>query len=173
MKLQAKISILLSIILGVFVVTFLLYQFIRLREKKILYQENQKSQELVIDKVLQLSRIKYEQLINDNSGWDEMVDFATSPDTVWAKDNVNFFVNSFHLNFVQVYSKEKKLIYQFGDSTRLKEFGIVMPETIQKFFSDTAFVHYFTGSGENLLEVFGATNVPAADTDTRLTPPGI
>lgn len=171
MKLQAKISILFSIILGVFVITFLLYQYIRLREKKILYQENQKSQELVIDKVLQLSRIKYEQLINDNSGWDEMVDFATSPDSVWAKDNVDFFVNSFHLNFVQVYSKEKKLIYQFGDSTRLKGFGIVMPETIQKFFSDTAFVHYFTGSGENLLEVFGATIVPAADTDTRLTPP--
>ncbi|MBL7967204.1 MAG: hypothetical protein JNK09_09375 [Prolixibacteraceae bacterium] len=171
MKLQAKISILFSIILGVFVVTFLLYQYIRLREKKILYQENQKSQELVIDKVLQLSRIKYEQLINDNSGWDEMVDFAISPDSVWAKDNVDFFVNSFHLNFVQVYSKEKKLIYQFGDSTRLQYFGSVAPEAIQQFFSDTAFVHYFTGSGENLLEVFGATIVPAADTDTRLTPP--
>lgn len=171
MKLQAKISILFSIILGVFVVTFLLYQYIRLREKKILYHENQKSQELVIEKVLQLSRIKYEQLINDNSGWDEMADFATSPDTVWAKDNVDFFVNSFHLNFVQVYSKEKKLIYQFGDSTHLQEFGTVSPETIQQFFSDTAFVHYFTGSGKNLLEVFGATIVPAADTDTRLTPP--
>jgi len=170
MKLQFKILLLLSIIFGVVVFTFLSYQYIRIREKKLFYLESKKNQELVIDKVLQLHRIKYEQLLNDNSGWDEMVDFAAEPNLEWAKDNVDFFVNSFHLNFVQVYSKKMNLTYQFGDSTCLKHLGYLDQETIRTSFSDTAFVHYFQYCGNDLLEIFGATIVPAADADARKTP---
>lgn len=169
MKLQVKITILFSAILGVFVFTFLAYQYIRIHEKKLLYIENQKSQDLVLDKVMQLNRIKYEQLINDNSGWDEMVDFAVSPDLNWAKDNVDFFVNSFELSFVQVYSKDREPIYEFGDSLCLKQFGHPEKAAIQTFFADSAFVHYFQFCGKGLMEIFGANIVPAADSDTRQT----
>ncbi len=171
MKLQAKISILLALILGVFILSFLTYQYIRTREKKLLYIENKKSQEMVLDKVMQLNRIKYEQLINDNSGWDEMVEFAQAPDTVWAKDNVNFFVNSFQLSFVQVYSKEQEPVYVFGDSLCLKQFGHPEKEAIRSSFADTAFVHYYQYCEKGLIEIFGAIIVPAADSDTRKSPP--
>jgi len=170
MKLQFKIFILLSIIFGVVILTFLSYQYIRINEKKLYLIENRKNQELVLDKVLQLNRIKQEQLLNDNSGWDEMIDFVTQPDPEWAKDNVNFFVNSFHLSFVQVYNKELSLTYEFGDSICLKHLGMVDRETMYSLFSDTAFVHYFQYCGKELVEIFGATIVPAADADSRKTP---
>jgi signal transduction histidine kinase len=170
MKLQVKIFILLSTILGVFIGTFLTYQYIRIHEKNLLYKENRKSQELVIEKVLQLNRVKYEQLIDDNSAWDEMVDFAHKPDAEWAKDNVDFFVNSFDLSFVQVYNRDNFPIYQFGDSVCLNNFGHLDQKMIQTFFADTAFVHYFQYCGDNLIEIFGAIIVPAADSNTRETP---
>jgi len=171
MKLQSKILILLSTIFGVIILTFLSYQYIRIHEKKLFYIENKKNQELVIDKVLQLSRVKYEQLISDNSGWDEMVNFALKPDSAWAKDNVDFFVNSFKLTFVQVCNKQKSPIYSFGDTVCLKHWEYPNPQMIESFFSDTAFVHYFQYCGTDLLEIFGATIVPADDTDTRKTAP--
>lgn len=170
MKLQFKIFILLSIIFGVVILTFLSYQYIRINEKKLYLIENRKNQELVLDKVLQLNRIKQEQLLNDNSGWDEMIDFVTQPDPEWAKDNVDFFVNSFHLSFVQVYNKEMSLTYEFGDSTCLKHLSTVDRKTMYSLFSDTAFVHYFQYCGKELVEIFGATIVPAADADSRKTP---
>jgi len=170
MKLQFKIFILLSIIFGVVILTFLSYQYIRINEKKLYLIENRKNQELVLDKVLQLNRIKQEQLVNDNSGWDGMIDFVAQPDPEWAKDNVDFFVNSFQLSFVQVYNKEMSLTYEFGDSICLKHLGTVDRETMYPLFSDTAFVHYFQYCGKELVEIFGATIVPAADADSRKTP---
>lgn len=171
MKLQFKILILLSTIFGVIILSFLSYQYIRIQEKQIFYLENRRNQELVIDKVLQLSRVKYEQLLNDNSSWDDMVSFVANPDLEWAKDNVDFFVNSFKLSFVLAYNKEKELAYQFGDSVCLK--GLKYPDQslIDSGFVHSPFVHYFQYCGNELVEMFGATVVPASDADTRKTPP--
>ena len=171
MKLQVKIFLLLSILFGVLIFTFLIFQYIRIREKKLLYTENMKSKELVIDKVLELNRVKYDQLINDNSSWDEMVDFAAKPDLIWAKDNVDFFVSSFNLSFVKVYNKERKPIYQHGDSVCLKQLEFPDEPMIKQLFADSVFIHYFQYSGSELFEIFGATIVPASDANTRKSPP--
>ena len=90
MKLHLKISILLSAIFGVLILLLLAYLYIRNEEKEVFYRANEKNQELVIDKVLQLNRIKYEQLINDNSAWDEMASFVAKPDTLWPKTMLIF-----------------------------------------------------------------------------------
>lgn len=171
MKLQLKILILLSAIFGVIILSFLSYQYIRIQEKQIYNLETRRNQELVVDKVLQLNRIKYEQLINDNSGWDDMVTFVAKPDLVWAKDNVDFFVNSFKLSFVLAYNKEKNLVYQFGDSICLN--GLKYPDQvlINSDFATNPFSHYFQYCGNELIEIFGAIVVPASDSDARKTPP--
>lgn len=170
MKLQFKIIVLLSSIFGIIILTFLSYQYIQIHQKKLIYLENAKNQEIVIDKVLQLNSIKYEQLINDNSGWDEMVDFTSHPNKQWAKDNVDFFVNSFKLSFVLVYNKDMKLIYQFGDSAALKK--LTFPDnSIKNLFTNSPFPKYFQYAGNHLFEIYGATIVPASDSDTRKTPP--
>jgi len=171
MKLQLKILILLSTIFGVIILSFLSYQYIRIQEKRIFYLENHRNQELVIDKVLQLSRVKYEQLLNDNSSWDDMVSFVANPDLEWAKDNVDFFVNSFKLSFVLAYSKEKELVYQFGDSACLKRLRYPDLALINSSFVHSPYFHYFQYSGNELVEMFGATVVPASDADARKTPP--
>lgn len=171
MKLQLKIVILLFVIFGILIMSFLSYQYIRIHEKRIYALENRKDQELVIDKVLQLSRVKYEQLLNDNSGWDDMISFVASPDLEWAKDNVDFFVNSFKLSFVLAYNKEKKLVYQFGDPVCLQ--GLKYPDTalIDSHLGNSPYVHYFQYCGNDMVEMFGAIVVPASDADARITPP--
>lgn len=171
MKLQTKIFTLLSVVLGILLVSFLFYQFIQLHERELFFQDNKKNQEQIIDKVLQINRIKTEQLLNDNSGWDDMVSFIAKPDKVWAKDNVNFFVNSFKLSFVLVYNKEKELVYQYGDSICLK--GLKYPDQalINLKLTQEPFAHYFQHCGNELIEMFGAIVVPSADADSRTTPP--
>jgi signal transduction histidine kinase len=170
MKLQFKILILLSVIFGIIILSILSYQIIRVQENQLYNLETRKNQELIIDKVLQLNRVKYEQLINDNSAWDDMVNFVTKPDFAWAKDNVDFFVNTFKLSFVLAYNKEKKLVYQFGDSTYLN--GLKCPDKalIDTCLTRSPFSHYFIYSGNNLVEMLGAIVVPASDADARITP---
>jgi signal transduction histidine kinase len=169
MKLQLKILILLSSIFGVIILSFLSYQYIRIQENKLYNLETRRNQELVIDKVMQLNRVKYEQLINDNSGWDDMITFVANPDPEWAKSNVDFFVSQFKLSFVLAYNKEKKLVYQFGDSICLD--GLKYPDQalINSGFATSPFSHYFQYCGNDLIEMFGATVVPASDSDARKT----
>lgn len=171
MKLQFKIILLFSSIIGIIILTFLSYQYIQIHQNKLIYLEHAKSQEIVIDKVLQLNSIKYEQLINDNSGWDEMVSFTSHPDKEWAKDNVDFFVNSFQLSFVLVYNKDMKLIYQYGDSLALSHLILPDKQGIKSQFEKSPFPVYFQYAGDRLFEIFGATIVPASDSDTRKTSP--
>lgn len=170
MKLQFKILVLLSVVMGILSVSFLSYQFIQIHEKKLIYQDNQKIQEQIIDKVLKINRIKSEQLINDNSGWDDMISFIAKPDSNWAKGNVDFFVNSFKLSFVLVYNKKKQLIYQFGDPTCLESLKYPDQSMINQKLTNTPFTHYFQYCGNQLIEMFGAIIVPSADMDLRRTP---
>lgn len=171
MKLQSKILILLSIIIGVILLSFFTFQYIRINEKQIFYSENRKNQEAIIEKVLEINRLKYEILITDNSAWDDMISFVSKPDQEWAKDNVDFFVNSFNLSFVLTYNKEKELVYQFGDSACLKDFQFPNLSSINTLFSTTPFSHYFQLCGNDVIEIFGAIIVPASDSDERITPP--
>jgi signal transduction histidine kinase len=171
MKLQFKILVLLSVVMGILSVSFLSYQFIQIHEKKLIYQDNQKIQEQIIDKVLKINRIKSEQLINDNSGWDDMISFIAKPDSNWAKGNVDFFVNSFKLSFVLVYNKKKQLIYQFGDPTCLESLKYPDQSMINQKLTNTPFTHYFQYCGDQLIEMFGAIIVPSVDMDLRRTPP--
>ena len=171
MKLQLKILILLSVIFGVIILSFLTYQYIRIQEKQFYYLETRRNQELVIDKVLQLNRGKYEQLINDNSSWDDMVRFVSNPNQEWAKDNVDSFVNSFKLSFVLAYNKEKELVYKFGDSICMNGLKYPDQKLIDSDFATNSFSHYFQYCGNNLIEMFGAIVVPASDADARKTPP--
>jgi len=170
-KLQSKILILLSIIIGVILLSFFTFQYIRFNEKQIYNSENKKNQEAIIEKILEINRLKYEILINDNSGWDEMVGFIANPNPEWAKDNVDFFVNTFNLSFVLTYNKEKELVYQFSDSACLKDFQYPDRSSIDSSFSGSPFSHYFQYCGNDLIEMFGAIVVPASDADDRITPP--
>lgn len=171
MKLQTKILILLTAVLGILLVSFLSYQYIQFHEKKILNQENRKNQESIIDKVLQINKIRSEQLLYDNSGWDDMVSFIAKPDLVWSKDNVDFLVNSFKSSFVLVYNKEKELIYKYGDSVCLNGLKYPDQEMINRQLTSAPFSHYFQYSSNQLIEIFGAIVVPSSDADARNTPP--
>lgn len=151
--------------------SFISYQFIRIQEKKIFYHENITNQELVIDKVLQLNRLRNEQMLNDNSGWDDMIDFAAKPDADWAIDNVDFFVTSFKLSLVLVYNKDKSLVHQFGDVAFPKGSSFPDREMIESLFSKHPFTHYFQYLGNDLFEIFGATIVPSSDSNDRKTTP--
>lgn len=171
MRLQTKILALLSVTVGIILISFFAFHYIRMNEKQVLYSENKKNQEAIIDKVLEINRLKYEILINDNSGWDDMVSFVEKPDSLWAKDNVDFFVNTFNLSFVLTYNKKKELTYQFGDTTCLHSIKYPNKPLIDSTLDKSPFLHYFQYCGNDLVEIFGAIVVPASDADLRITPP--
>ena len=169
MKLQTKILILLSLVTTIILLFFVSYQFIRFRESSIMYKDNLKNQELVISKVMEMNSEKYEQLINDNSGWDDMVYFADAPDTAWARENVDFFVNSFDLSFILVFNRDSDLVYQFGDKDILDKSAQLDKKVINALFAGNPFPRFFARGYDGIYEIFGATIVPAADSDTRNT----
>jgi signal transduction histidine kinase len=170
MKLQIKILILLSVIFGAVISTFIGYQYIRIEERKVFFQENRRNQELIIDKVIQIGQAKCYQLINDNSSWDDMITFVAKPDFEWAKSNVDFFVNSFNMAFVIAYNKQKELVYEFGDSLCLRNLEYPSEEVIQADFASSPYTRYFQYAGSQLIEIYGAIVVPASDADARRTP---
>jgi signal transduction histidine kinase len=170
MKLQLKIVILLSVVLGILIASFLSYQYIQIYEKQLLYQENKKNQEQILDKVLKINSAKNEQLLNDNSGWDEMVHFIAEPDTAWAKNNVDFFVNSFGLSFVIAYSKEGEIVYKYGDDACINSLSTQSQGNAIQEMAKVPFVHYYQVYKKQLVEIFGALVVPSSEADARKSP---
>jgi len=169
MKIQNKLYLLIGSIFGILILSFLLYQNVKLREKKVIFQQNLKNQEIIINLVSRISRMRIEQMVKNNSGWDELVDFTKHPDPEWAKYNINFFVDSFNASFVLVYNQEKELVYQYGDTALLKNISFPDEKMISLLFANSPFCNYHKLIKNEAIEVYGATIVPASDMSARRT----
>ncbi len=171
MKLQTKIFILLSVTIGIILCSFLAYQFISFKEKKLISVANATNHGNVIDKIMKLKGERFEQTTKDNSGWDDMIVFAQKPDSNWAVANVDYMVTSFKMSFTLVYNIDKQLVYSFYDTAAIKQPLRFSSEQITTSFSKSPYCHFFHYFGDELYEIFGAIIVPASDVETRKTPP--
>jgi len=170
MKLHSKIYLLLLFFSIAIILYFISFHFINTSIKNIFTKENQDIQQHTIENVIAINLNSYQQIIEDNSAWDELIDFTQKQDSVWAIDNIDFIVNVFGQSTVMVYNKDHQLIHFHSDSTLTGQIEPPAPEKIDSLFNQASFCHYFQYSGDKLFEYFGANIVPSSDAIKRQTP---
>ncbi|MFZ4520393.1 MAG: PAS domain S-box protein [Bacteroidales bacterium] len=168
MKTNTKITLLFSALLGFFVLFALGYFYIRAEEQRLYVDSKKSSDEQVIKTVLEFRMEGFLKPVKDNSAWDEMVLFAKTRDSFWAKNNLNPILETFNMSFIGIYDLTGKAVFSVNDSSGIG-FSIT-PEQITGQFSGKNFWNTFIFQRGKLFEVFGATVVPTFDIARNTAP---
>jgi len=161
MKIQHKITILLIIVIGIFLITFLGYQYIRISDERIFLKTKQLSDERIIDNVLEFKAESFLKPTKDNSAWDDMVEYTKTKDQHWIKDNMSPIMSTFNMSSIGVYANNGNLLYSISDS--LVPLTTLNAAQIKKLFFASSTIHAFIIADGKLIELFGASIVPTSD----------
>lgn len=118
-----------------------------------------------------LLTMKSEQLIrnvNDYTFWDEFVEAIKARDTSWLSINISI-TTTFNYNYAGIYNNKLALIYESYNKRPLIK-GI-LPQEILKEIKKKQFLHYFTYTNGELMEVCGSSVHPSDDPTHEKTKP--
>ena len=109
----------------------------------------------------------------DYSSWDEMLNFISSSDRKWAKDNIDASLQTYNTDFAWIYNPELSFVYS---ANRIKAVGlekIPIPfDGLQKIVAGNSISHFFLSTKYGLLEIYGAAVHPSADLKRESKPFG-
>ena len=170
MKTKTKITLLFTALLGFFILFALGYLYIRAEEQR-LYMESKRNVEAqVIQTVLQFKMEGFLKPVKDNSAWDEMVLFAKTRDTNWAKNNLQPILSTFNMSYMGAFDLNGTAIYSVNDTSG-HGFSLSARQ-IKDLFSGKNTSNCFIFQSGQLYEIFGATIVPTSDISHQSRPNG-
>jgi signal transduction histidine kinase/CheY-like chemotaxis protein len=123
------------------------------------------------DKLIELRGRSLYMYSYDYTIWDEMVEFASEPDSTWGKENIVESLSTYGANAAWVFdsSFQQVCFANTMDDDSLNDLPF-LHDTYQSLFADSPFAHFFLPTNCGLLEIRGATIHPTAD-DERVTEP--
>ncbi len=136
-------------------------------------REQERTENQLLGAIIDLSGRITRTTAYDYTYWDEMVDFVHQPDSVWAAENINSMLSSFHITAAWVFDANLVLVYRATNSPDVTD----LPPPISLasravVFRRGYFPHFFIRTPLGILEVDGAPIQPTADTDRRTEPQG-
>jgi PAS domain S-box-containing protein len=172
MSIHKKTMLMLSVMLGIFILSVIGNHYLNLREHQVVLLNTMKEQQFLIDQALKSKHDQMSMMVRDNSAWDELVKFCDkSPDTIWSKNNIDFMAQQYKLNYIWIYNKEKKLHHSYNNSTDQKSQNVLTPNNISQLFKQGPYCSFFIKINKSIIEVDGATIVPSADNELRKSLP--
>ncbi|MGH7901232.1 MAG: CHASE4 domain-containing protein, partial [Thermodesulfobacteriota bacterium] len=173
MKIQTKILLLLSLVIGAFMVGLGCLRHWEVKGMESLFQVEKREKEEFFDKSIKLKGESLETLAFDYTYWDEMVDFLKTRDKTWASEILDTSLSSYKADAMWVYTTDGTLVYSVRKSKDeyIKNEEIPLPEaSLGEVLGQKRFNHFFLNTAQGLMEVHGATIHPSNNVE-RKTPP--
>ncbi len=172
MKLSAK-STIYSILVGTgLLFLFSGYVFWRIQSQNIYNLHIARELEETTDFQNYLTIINEPQrlLTYDYSYWDDMVEFVTTGDFAWAKENIEPAIGTFKVDVEWILNKEFKTIYNVSKYSNDNSEIIDLPSEVQTSLNTNWFNHFFVQTDRGIIEIHTAPIQPSSD-DARITTP--
>lgn len=138
------------------------YQNIKNHQEELFNIANRESKNQIVENILQFKLKSYFGPVNDNSSWDEMVNYVKNPNEQWARINLST-VESFGFSNTWIFDKEFNQVYSVFDSTVFEKDVVIPTKTLECAFRDSGTCHFFLKVNDTVLEVFGGSVVPSND----------
>ena len=161
MKLHTRISLLLASITIIMICVLAVFFYLRSSELTIYLKSKLKSNQAIVEKVLEFKASSYSQPIRDNAAWDGMYGFTKHRDTTWAPVNMGSTYTTFSFDYYTAKDSSGERLYTIRNE-KSKNFQ-TPADTVLKWFSDKRMLHHFVRTPEGVWEVFGCVIVPTAD----------
>ncbi len=174
MQLSAKktiISLLITIGL-VFIASG--YAYWHIESLKILkFHTNRKNEEArSFQKYLAILNKPQQLLTYDYSYWDEMKDFISSTDSVWAKENLETALETFDVEVIWVLNKEFVTIYSVYSDSLGSISSIELPHEVATSVRYEWFNNFYVNTPAGLMGISTAPIQPSNDITRIATPSG-
>ena len=173
MKPAIKLLLIQFLLIGGFVVFIIAWKINSSKQNNIFFKASQIHYEEIIDQVFANHIDQYSRPLNDNSEWDETVDYIKKRSSEFENVNLNTLLQTFSINGVWVFNAEGKEIYSINDSSNTLLNNLFSNLNVRKIISaEKSKCHFFHVIDNNLFELFGATVVPTFDIKHRSSPKG-
>lgn len=107
-------------------------------------------------------------LIND-TGWDEFVEFITTKDTTWYNDNIANEIDTYDVDYLIAYDKNKKHVIHTA-STKIKSFDFI-PKQAMTDLHKTDLSRFYLKIPEGIIQVTGASIHPSEESKKNMVKP--
>ncbi len=164
MKIQTKVSILISAIAIIFIIGISAFKVSEDTKLKNISKEIETEKIASFQRTIQSIGKSLEVFAYDYTYWDEMVDFVQSGDSEWAFINIQSSLSSFNTELAWVYKPDFTLLY----STNILEESLPQnlpftKEEMKEIFKESNFCHFYLRLDNLLVEIRGAPIQPSAD----------
>lgn len=164
MKLQKKITLLISGIAILFVVGLILFWNSEKSKFDLFLEDRKIERKNLFDITVELLGRNLEQFAFDYSFWDDMCDFVKTRNPNFAREMIETGLNTYNSNCIWIYDENFQMVYSFNNlkSNELLKFPFDA-EVLKKIFDKNKFSHFYFISSKGVIEVRTAPIQPSAD----------
>ena len=165
LSIKSKILIALSVFFLLFLGAVLLENQLTMNRMSVVVDESEHS----FAQFFRLVESPSDSYIFDYSYWDDMVDFASKPDSNWGYENLIGTMDTFSIAAMFVYSTNFQLMYEcFSQKKQIPTFDFPIENYSEKIRKDR-FLHFYITNALGTLAVYIAPIQPTSDF-TRKSP---
>jgi signal transduction histidine kinase len=172
MKTQNKLLIILIITAVVMFAGFLIILNLQKKQNSILINSGIEQQKAILKTAVSARSDLVYRTLYDYTYWDELINYMSQPDRIWADNNLYTLFSSFHVNAVWMYNLDLKTAFE---ETRFDTLKIEQAPIYKEVFPvlyKSKFIKYYLNSPLGILEIHGATMHPSDDEQRKLPPQG-
>lgn len=109
--------------------------------------------------------------VNDNSYWDEMIEFVSTKNLSWAHENLIVPMEDFHHDYILVYDNHKNLVFSYQKNTQSSSIVKSIPMTTIDN-EKPMFSNYFISVDKKVIRIFSSPIQPSLDVKRVSKPQG-
>lgn len=170
MKIQTRMSMLLSILLLLSIVFVGVIQGVLQKQRDIYRNAILRQNTTTIETILDLGTRATSRTVSDYSHWDDMVTFVKTRDREWGLYNVDTIIADFKIDHVWVCDKNLKTVYSAHNTEKKKIAAVPVPgDRLAAAFANRKDHHFFMIADGLLLEIAGSRITATIDLEQKTT----
>lgn len=152
-----------------FIVLYLILFYYTKQVEKQVFNHSKEQFINEVNKLLVLDSKPIDVAIINDTGWDEFVDFTKNKDTTWYNNNVGNEIDSYDVDYLLTYDKNKNYIIHSA-SSKIKSFDFI-PKQAMNDLHKTGLSRFYLKISEGIIQVTGASIHPSDESKKNLVKP--
>ncbi|OFY29974.1 MAG: hypothetical protein A2X17_03525 [Bacteroidetes bacterium GWF2_41_61] len=153
-----------------FLLLFAAILILQKRQADMIHKESLEQFNREVSSIINLKSVGLRQIAFDYTYWDEFASvMQTGATNEWFEDNISTILSSYGFDYVSVYDKHYKLVYEYGvESQNLSK---VVPAEVFSGLNEKKLLNFFIKTKSGVMEIASASIHPTFDRDRKATKP--
>jgi signal transduction histidine kinase/ActR/RegA family two-component response regulator len=169
MKARSQLLLIFFTAIAVLIITAFLLLSAITSKNKVLLEQGQVNLQKETDKVLSLRSLGFENWVNDNSFWDELISAYNNNDTLWVVENLGSSMHKFGADHLWLIKTDGSIFYNSAGTTEAATGNnfFMNHQLLVDSLKKNPFRNFFVSYNHQLLKISTAPVQPSTDTERK------